>query len=77
MPSSSPLDQWAVRQRYLYRSKSLDTTLSEERINLLNSLGFQWSTRYEELWDQRIVELKEFKQKHGHCMVPRCVLYVR
>ncbi|KAL3797367.1 LOW QUALITY PROTEIN: hypothetical protein HJC23_010493 [Cyclotella cryptica] len=71
VPSSSPLGQWAVRQRYLYRSKPPDTTLSKERINLLNSLGFEWSTRYEVLWDQRIVELKEFKRKHGHCLVPR------
>ncbi|KAL7489119.1 hypothetical protein ACHAW6_014726 [Cyclotella cf. meneghiniana] len=71
VPSSSPLGQWTVRQRYFYRSKSLDTKLSKERINLLNSLGFHWSTRYEVLWDQRVIELKEFKQKHGHCMVPR------
>lgn len=77
VPSSSTLGRWTVRQRYFYRSKSRHKSLSKERINLLNELGFQWTTRFEELWQQRISELKEFKKQHGHCMVPRWVISSR
>ena len=70
VPSDTPLGQWTVRQRYLYRLND-DTRLNKERINKLNGLGFRWETRYEALWNQRICELKEFKKLYGHCMVPR------
>jgi len=75
VPSTSSLGQWAVRQRFLYRqypspgkSKS---SLTEERINALNKLNFPWMTRSEQLWEQRMTDLQEFKKQNGHCMVPR------
>jgi len=48
--------------------------LTQERIDLLNQIGFTWTIRSRdslgESWNQRLEELKQFKQKHGHCMVP-------
>eukprot|EP00980_Cylindrotheca_fusiformis_P006910 scaffold1442_cov128-Cylindrotheca_fusiformis.AAC.31 len=48
--------------------------LTEERIGLLNDIGFTWTIRsrdtFGESWNQRFEELKEFKRIHGHCLVP-------
>jgi hypothetical protein len=48
--------------------------LTQERINLLNQIGFTWTIRSRdtlgESWNHRLEELKRFKAKHGHCMVP-------
>lgn len=74
LPSNTSLGQWCVTQRYKYRLKGNEEngrSLSRNRIEMLNKLGFVFETRYEVLWDQRINELKEFKKLHGHCMVPR------
>ena len=74
VPSSSPLGQWVVRMRFLYRQDppgKAKLTLTQERIDLLNSINFAWSTRSEELWEKRVSDLRKFKQKHDHCLVPR------
>lgn len=74
VPSTSPLGQWVVRQRFLYRQYPLGQakpSLTNERIDLLNQLSFQWSTRSEQMWDTRMNELRQFKRQHGHAMVPR------
>jgi hypothetical protein len=72
--STTILGQWVVRQRFLYRQHPIGeakSSLSEERIRLLNDLNFQWVTRSEEIWNERMSELREFKQHHGHALVPR------
>jgi hypothetical protein len=72
--STTILGQWVVRQRFLYRQHPIGeakSSLSEERIRLLNDLNFQWVTRSEEIWNERMSELREFKQHHGHVLVPR------
>jgi hypothetical protein len=74
LPSNTSLGQWCVTQRYKYRLKGNEEngrSLSQNRIEMLNKLGFVFETRYEVLWNQRINELKEFKKLHGHCLVPR------
>ena len=68
--STIPLGQWVVRQRYLYRQSSSSSSLTEERIDLLNKLNFPWKSRSEQIWDTRIIELREFKQINGHVNVP-------
>ena len=42
--------------------------LEEDRIRRLNELGFVWTIRDD--WWKRYEELKEYKQKMGHCDVP-------
>ena len=48
--------------------------LTNERIALLNELGFTWTIRSRDTtgdsWSLRLEDLKEFKRVHGHCMVP-------
>ena len=43
--------------------------LTKERIALLNDIGFTWTIRSRdslgESWNQRLIELKEFKARHG------------
>lgn len=68
VPSSSSLGQWIVRQRYLYRQSP--SSLTAERIALLNQLDFQWLTRSEQIWNTRMNELREFKEANGHVMIP-------
>ncbi|CAJ1957843.1 unnamed protein product [Cylindrotheca closterium] len=50
------------------------TSLTPERIGLLNDLSFTWTIRsrdtFGESWNQRYEDLKEFKRIHGHCNVP-------
>lgn len=48
--------------------------LTQERIDLLNALGFTWTIRSRdslgESWNQRLNELRMFKEQYGHCLVP-------
>ena len=74
VPSTTPLGRWVVRQRFLYRQETLGqpkSSLTHERIDLLNRLGFTWATRSEQLWQKRLGELKQFQRENNHCMVPK------
>ncbi|KAL3916799.1 MAG: hypothetical protein SGILL_005016 [Bacillariaceae sp.] len=65
------LAQWVKRQRYQYKLR-LDgkrSTLSDERVRLLNKISFIWSS-HDAVWEERLQDLMLFKQIHGHCMVP-------
>ncbi|KAL3809526.1 hypothetical protein ACHAXA_001257 [Cyclostephanos tholiformis] len=94
VPSSCPLGQWVVRQRFLYRrqppssfasgeeeegggggKRSISSSsLTDDRIRLLNDLDFQWSSRSEGTWARRMRELREFKSRNGHVLVPSTYL---
>ena len=52
---------WCITQRLNYKNK----TLSQEKIDILNSLDFDWNP-LETIWQKRFSELKEFKKNHGH-----------
>jgi len=71
VPSATMLGQWVVRQRFLYRQNPVGSSLTDERIRLLNDINFQWTTRSEELWNEHMREMREFKQQNGHALVPR------
>jgi hypothetical protein len=51
--------------------------LTEERLNRLESIGFKWKAthktrRYQDdQWDEIFERLKFFKEKTGHCLVPK------
>lgn len=51
--------------------------MSDERIAALDKVGFDWSIdtpviRSKHLsWEERIAQLEAYKEKHGHCRVPR------
>jgi hypothetical protein len=65
------LAQWVKRQRYQFKLKleGMHSTLSDKRMNSLNSIGFVWS-RQSSSWEERYIELVEFARHHGHCHVP-------
>jgi hypothetical protein len=65
------LAQWVKRQRYQFTLKleGKHSTLSDERMKSLNSIGFVWS-RHSASWEERYIELVEFARRHGHCHVP-------
>ena len=69
------LGAWVQTQRTQYRlaNEGKHNNMYPERIEKLNALGFDWSPRgrHEIAWDGRIKQLKQFKEQHGTCAVPR------
>uniref|UniRef100_A0A7S3P091 Helicase-associated domain-containing protein n=1 Tax=Amphora coffeiformis TaxID=265554 RepID=A0A7S3P091_9STRA len=74
---------WVSAQRQQYKqmqsgpqeeSGSRTTPLTEDRIALLNELGFTWTIRSRdslgESWNQRLQELRDYMAVHGNCLVP-------
>jgi superfamily II DNA or RNA helicase len=57
------LGQWVGVQR------GNELTISEERRQKLNELGFVWDAR-EEAWEEGFNCLKTYKDRNGHCQVP-------
>lgn len=68
---NSALAQWVKRQRYQYKLKMAGkrSTLSDERVRLLDKIGFIWNS-HDVVWEERLNELILFKQQQGHCVVP-------
>lgn len=64
------LSAWVVRQRREYhKMKAGDkSTMTQDRINLLDQIEFDWSPR-DTSWNSRISELKAYKKYHGDCLV--------
>ena len=57
---------WVFNQRARYHQNKT----SAERIEALNSIGFQWRLRERPEWDERLDELVSYKQTHGNTLVP-------
>ena len=68
---NAALAQWVKRQRYQYKLKSEGkrSTLSDERVRLLNKIGFIWNS-HDVVWEERLFELSMYKRNHGNCIVP-------
>ena len=72
------LGRWTHTQRHQRRqqAKGKRACITEERIALLDEIGFQWEVRPafqnpRATWQQRYDELRIFHSKHGHfCMSP-------
>eukprot|EP00957_Ditylum_brightwellii_P210886 15365520-Ditylum_brightwellii.AAC.1 len=58
------LSRWVKAQRMLYKKN----TLSSDRIEQLNSIGFAWDEN-EYVWKDKFDELCAFKAQNGHCNV--------
>ena len=55
------------------RTKKASGDLSQQRIELLERVGFQWAIKElanADAWDSRYAQLVAFKATHGHCKVP-------
>jgi hypothetical protein len=66
------LGNWVSAQRTLYSRKEI----SEERINRLDSIGFVWKMRVQQIpWDGMFQKLVSYKKQHKSTIVP--VVYAR
>mmetsp|Transcript_5974 Transcript_5974/g.8849 ORF Transcript_5974/g.8849 Transcript_5974/m.8849 type:complete len:132 (-) Transcript_5974:238-633(-) len=69
--TSKCLALWASTQRQQLREmkEGRPSTILQERLDMLNSLGFTWNVR-EDNWHEMLEDLKEYKERHGDCRVP-------
>jgi hypothetical protein len=66
------LASWVSKQRQRYKllqQGKKGFVLTEERIQKLNEIGFEWSVT-KVFWDERFKDLKAFEKEHGHWRVP-------
>jgi hypothetical protein len=70
-PVNPPLAQWVKRQRYQYKLKQQNkrSTMSDERVQALEEIGFVWDS-HSACWDEKLEELLQYREVHGHCNVP-------
>jgi hypothetical protein len=70
-----PLGYWCNHVRNSFRliqeGKAPQSLLSKDQIRKLDTLGFQWDRQ--RTFEERLTELTMFKDKFGHCNVPRIV----
>jgi hypothetical protein len=66
---------WVKHQRKNYKDKNT-SVMTQERMDLLNSIGFIWDARcnettlYNSTWNLRLDQLKNFHERNGHFMIP-------
>ncbi|CAJ1954841.1 unnamed protein product [Cylindrotheca closterium] len=71
-PENQELARWAKRQRYqyqLYKNNSAKSSMTTERVKVLEQLGFCWEHK-STIWHKRYAELKGFMKEYGHTLVP-------
>lgn len=76
-PENPKLGRWTHTQRHQRRLqlKGKKSCITNERIALLDQLGFSWEVRPameqpRATWQQRFDELREFHLVHGHFLIP-------
>jgi len=61
----------------LNANRPANPRLTPERLNRLESIGFEWKVKnkmkryYDKQWDVMFQTLLNFKKKYGHCNVPK------
>jgi len=70
-PRNPQLARWVKRQRrqYKLRCDSRPSTMTLERLDMLNSIGFVWDS-HDVNWREKVTALDDFRREHGHCNVP-------
>ena len=68
---NAPLALWVKRQRYQYKLKKegQHSNLTDKREMALQELGFVWDS-HGAIWEERLNELKQYRESRGHCNVP-------
>lgn len=70
---AAALAMWTKNQRMSYKyDKEGVRPMPQQRKDLLNSIGFQWSIQ-DSKWMQMYAELVQFHEIHGHAHVPMVV----
>ena len=60
------LANWVASQRQ-FRKRGM---IADNRVQLLDDLGFVWETRSRGTWEDRLAEVTAFKTKYGDCNIP-------
>lgn len=70
-PENPQLARWVKRQRrqYKLRRDNRQSTMTTERLEMLNSVGFIWDS-HDVNWREKLDSLGKFRQERGHCNVP-------
>jgi len=70
-PNYPKLGLWVKEQRrhFNFLKRGKPSHMTDSRYVELSGLGFCWDTQ-EAVWGERLRELKQFKVKNGHSMVP-------
>jgi hypothetical protein len=55
---------------FLWVNAQRKRTMTEDRMQKLNDIGFEWVLRKPQPWDERLEELKASHKEHGHIRVP-------
>jgi hypothetical protein len=65
------LGSWVKRQQVQYNlySSGSKSELTEDRVRMLNDLGFVWSRRSNN-WNENFQRLKRWSEEHGTCHIP-------
>ena len=68
---SKALGAWVDKQREAKKGNG-SNKLTQERIEKLDGLGFQWEkgSLDEAAWGRWVAELKKYREVHGNCRVP-------
>lgn len=68
--SKKGLARWIKRQRaqYKLRQELKPSSMTDERIQALDAINFVWDS-HNTAWEDRVQELKLFKDTHNHCNV--------
>jgi len=67
------LGEWVSTQRKQYSiwTKGKKSAITQERIDLLNGIGFEWSVRRKTSWMDKFREMQKYREAHGDCLVRR------
>lgn len=70
-PKNPQLARWVKRQRrqYKLRRDGRPSTMTLDRLELLNSVGFVWDS-HDVNWREKLEALSAFRKSQGHCNVP-------
>jgi hypothetical protein len=61
------LRRWCILQRR--RGETGDLVIDPKYLNRLNAIGFSWEGSQDKVFQYNFSKLKEYKEKHGHCLV--------
>jgi hypothetical protein len=68
------LGEWVHKQRTQYKlyQDGKPSSMTVARILQLEALGLEWAQPETRLmWEERLADLKDYRDAHGHCNVPR------
>lgn len=70
-PKNPQLARWVKRQRrqFKLRKEGRPSTMTTERLELLDSVGFIWDS-HDLNWREKLEALTCFRREKGHCNVP-------